>query len=142
KVFGFRLPKVLREFYLMAGNHEAINCSHNQLLVGYQEIEDNKLIFYDENQGVCSWAIDLSDIKKDDPPVWIGQLIEGQDELEWYIEFETLSDFLLIMLCWQSVMGGLPYVGITNKIEESVAQIVKNNFSSLEVGENSSGIQA
>src|SRR6185369_16674694 len=65
KVFGFRLPKVLREFYLMAGNHEAINCSHNQLLVGYQEIEDNKLIFYDENQGVCSWAIDLSDIKKD-----------------------------------------------------------------------------
>lgn len=142
KVYEFHLPKVLREFYLMVGNHKAINYSHNRLLsVDSLEIEDNKLLFYKGHQGICYWAIDLSDIKKGNPPVWIGQLIEGQDELEWYLDFETLSDFLLVMLCWQSVMGGLHYVGLTDKVEETVTQIVKNNFSPLEFEENFSGFQ-
>ncbi len=143
KFLGFRLPTVLREFYLMVGNHEAINYSHNRLIsVDFLEIENNRLIFYSENQGVCYWAIDLANIAEDNPPVWVGQSIENQDELDWHIAARHLSDFLIIMLCWQSVMGGLPFVGIKSNVEVSVIGMVKNNFSLIEVGEEFSGIQA
>lgn len=145
KSYGFRLPKTLREFYLLVGNHHAINASHNRLLsVDCLEIEDNKLLFYEENQCAFYWAVDLSDIKKDDPPVWQGQLIIGQEELEWYHDAGRLSDFLLIMLCWQSVMGGLPLTGIAGNVDKSVVQKVKSNFSLLEISEaveNFSGFQ-
>lgn len=143
KSHGFQLPKVLRELYLMVGNHEPINASHNELLaIDCLTIEANKLIFYQENQGVCYWAIALADIGKDNPPVWVGQSIVGQEELEWYLETENLSDFLLIMLCWQSVMGGLPFVGLADSTEESVIQRVKSNFSYLEVEKIDSGFQS
>ena len=141
KIYRFRLPKIFREFYMLAGEHSAINYSHERLLsVDCLEIEDNRLIFYEENQAVCYWAIDLSDIEKDDPPVWRGLSIVGQDELEWFLDAEKLSDFLLIMLCWQSVMGGLAFVGTAGKIEASI-QAIKDNFAPLEVGENGSGLQ-
>jgi hypothetical protein len=143
KSYGFRLPETLREFYLLTGNHHAINASHNRLLsVDCLEIEDNKLLFYEENQCASYWAIDLSDIEKDDPPVWIGQAIVGQEGLEWYLDAENLSDFLLIMLCWQSVMGGLPFTGLVDNIKESVIRTVKNNFSPLKVRGNYSGLQS
>ena len=143
KSYGFHLPKVLREFYLLAGNHRAINASHNRLLsVDCLEIADNKLLFYQDNQCAFYWAIDLSDIEKDDPPVWIGQTIVGQEGLEWYLDAERVSDFLLIMLCWQSVMGGLPFTGLVDNIEEYVIRTVKNNFSPLKVGKNYSGLQS
>lgn len=142
KFLGFRLPKVLREFYLLAGNHEAINDSHNRLLpVECLGIEDNKLVFYQENQGVCDWAIDLSDIEKDDPPVWIGQYIVGQDALDWHFDAPNLSYFLLMMLCWQSVSGGLEFTGIADKTEESVVRKVKDNFTLLDDGKYNTGFQ-
>lgn len=145
KSYGFRLPKILREYYLLAGNYETINDSHNRLLsVDCMEIEDNKLLFYEAHQSVCYWAIDLSDIKKDDPPVWVGLSIVGQKNLEWYPDTGRLSEFLLIMLCWQSVMGGLAFTGITIQVNESVVQKVISHFSLLEVseaGENYSGFQ-
>jgi len=142
KSYGFRLPKILREFYLLVGNHQAINNSLNRLLsVDCLEIEDNKLLFYEDNQRSCYWAIDLSDTKENNPPVWVGQSIVGQEELEWYLEAENLLDFLLIMLCWQSVMGGLAFTGLAENKEESVIQTVRNNLSALKVGRNYSGLQ-
>lgn len=139
---GFRLPKVLREFYLLAGNHEKINDSHNRLLwVEYVESEDNKLIFYQENQGVCEWAIDLSDIEKDDPPVWIGQSVAEQDALEWHPDAPNLSYFLLMMLCWQSISGGLDFTGLADNIEKSAVQKVKDNFELLDDGKYNTGFQ-
>ena len=68
--YGFRLPEVLRDYYRIAGNHENINYSFNQLIsVDCLEIEDRKLIFFQENQGISEWAIDSSDLSGDDPPV-------------------------------------------------------------------------
>lgn len=143
KSFGFRLPKILREFYLLAGNRKAINASHNRLLsVEYLEIEDNKLIFYQENQAAFCWAVDLSDIEKDDPPVWVGQSVAGRDALEWHFDSEHLSYFLLMMLCWQSVMGGLAFTGLADKIEESAVQKVKDNFALLDEGKYNTVFQA
>ena len=140
---GFLFPKALAEFYLLVGNHRSINFSYNELIsIDCIEIEANKLVFFQENQGVCYWGIDLTDITTGDPPVWVGQSIENQEELDWYLDSKSLSDFLIIMLCWQSVMGGLPVVGSMDNVEKSIIKDVADNFSLIEVEENNSGLQA
>jgi hypothetical protein len=54
---GLLLPEALRAYYRVAGRAAALNTAHNQLL--YPEdlgVEDNHLMFMDENQSVVSWA--------------------------------------------------------------------------------------
>src|SRR5262249_15900246 len=68
---GLRLPKVLREFYLLAGNLKRINRAQERLLPpdnparlefpgSYDEITiaEGGLVLYLENQGGCMWGID------------------------------------------------------------------------------------
>lgn len=158
---NFTLPKTLRDFYLLVGNHEPINYSFNRLIgVEQLEIEAGKLFFYQENQGVCDWAIDESDLAQAGPPVWQGQRIHSPTEIdwyseeadplvwepqwihfhdhktEWYLEASRLSVFLTSMICWQSVMGGLPYSAVKNRVEDSTIKKIEDNFEPVDFGED------
>lgn len=143
KEIKFRLPKTLRDFYMLAGNHEQINYSFNRLIgVEYLEIKDSKMVFYQENQSVCDWAIDQNDFHLNDPPVWQGQWINYPDEIEWYMEASRLSVFLTSMLCWQSVMGGLPFVGNTDNVDESTVRAIEDSFELINFGKDFPEIRA
>jgi hypothetical protein len=67
-------------------------------------VEDGKLVFYVENQGVCKWATSGED-GRDDAPVWIrGSTIVGELE-DWELEEPPLSAFLLQLLVFEAILG-------------------------------------
>ena len=93
---GVPLPQALREWYEIAGRREDI-WSQQDLLYPPErlEIEDDRLIFYVENQAVVQWGIRVSDLPLDDPPVFVSSIDECG---VWIEENETTSMFALQML--------------------------------------------
>ena len=67
------------------------------------EVEDERLVFYVENQGVCRWATEAEHV--DDARVWIRGSLLGGDLFEWTLEEPPLSRFLLQLLLFEAVMG-------------------------------------
>jgi hypothetical protein len=67
------------------------------------EVEDDRLVFYVENQGVCRWATQPEDVE--DARVWIRGSVLGGELSEWTLEEPALSHFLLQLLCFEAAMG-------------------------------------
>ena len=109
------LPYALREYYRLLGNLTSINKAHNVLLhFNDIYIEDNKLIFTIENQGVCYWGIDIKDLAIEDPPIYEVITVSNRNYLEGRIHSSKCSDFLVAMFYWQAALGGLSYGGIAD----------------------------
>lgn len=107
---NLRLPRILREFYLKAGNREDINRAHNRLLAPSELVEqDGALAFYAENQAVVLWGLPCETLGAEDPPVVVA---DNVTELIWEEEQERLSEFLLNMLLLQATLGGMRYGGV------------------------------
>lgn len=100
-LLGFKLPSGLRDFYLLIGNLDIFISSFEQFVGPY--IKNEKLIFLEENQGVCYWGINIQGTK--DETVYMCTDIESDDS-EWYSEEVTLSDFLIILMYYQCAQGG------------------------------------
>ena len=110
KRLGFRLPGVLREFYWIAGKRDDLNCTFDQLLLPEElEVRDGRLVFFEENQKVVVWGLELGGAAGDDPMVYEA---EPAEPLAWEATRGRLSDFLRMMAYWQGVNGGMPYSGI------------------------------
>jgi hypothetical protein len=119
---GLRLPRLLREFYLRAGGREDLNKSHERLLEPNDLlIQDDVLVFYEENQAVVLWGIAVSDIAESDPLVREAANSDS-DPLQWS-EFCSLSKFLRYMLYWQGVCGGMPCTGVAEASTETVQRV-------------------
>ncbi len=104
---GLPLPAVLRQYYLLAGRHP-LNLALNELRAPSElGLEGDVLVFMDENQGAVVWGITGSGLSLADPPVV--QAATG-NELTWYPEDDSLENFLLLMMHWQAVSGGLPFL--------------------------------
>jgi hypothetical protein len=104
---GLPLPAVLRQYYLVAGRHP-LNLALNELRAPSElSVEGDVLVFMDENQGVVLWGIAGSSLALEDPQVL--QASTGA-ELRWYPEDDSLKNFLLLMMHWQAVSGGLPFL--------------------------------
>jgi hypothetical protein len=115
---GYALPQVLRDFYLAAGNLNEVNDAHHHLVCPSELAPDpsgRSLIFYDENQHVVSWGIDLRKIKESDPPVLQGI---NPKPRTWGLEFSRLSDFLIMMFYLQLVEGNALGYGGLARIDE------------------------
>ena len=108
---GLRLPLALREYYLALGALAELNQAHNRLLgPGKWFVDAGKLVFLVENQAVVYWGVEATDQPQADPPVFQG--VNRQPEpIEWHPEHERCSEFLLVMLHWQAVTGGLEFLG-------------------------------
>ena len=114
-----KLPPMLREFYALAGSREDINGASDRLLpLGELEVEDHVLVFYEENQSVFLWGLDLTS-DDPDPPVLHS---EQRSTRSWEPEHNHLSDFLTAMLFWQAVNGGMSYNGIGTASSEAMAE--------------------
>ncbi len=58
---AIRLPKALRDYYLVAGREKILNHSFNRLYSPSEwELHSGKLIFMEENQTVVVWGISIS----------------------------------------------------------------------------------
>ena len=96
KRLRFSLPSAVREFYSLAG--AASECREHNHLYWPEDlnVEDERLVFMNENQGVVDWAVSLG--QKADPEVW--QRV-SEDDAPWYSEEMTFSVFILKNLAWQ-----------------------------------------
>jgi hypothetical protein len=104
---NIRLPSALREYYLICGRLEGLNRAHNRLYPpdGWF-VDANKLVFMEENQQVVFWGIPEGTV--DDPPVLQGVNVTDQP-MGWYPEHSSCSEFLVMMLHWQAVCGGMAF---------------------------------
>ena len=106
---GIRLPRALRDYYLVAGSHR-FNQAHNNLLPPEEwYLESGKIVFLQENQGVWFGGVKVNDKAGDDPPVF-GQYEGTTDRFRWP---EPCSEFLVTQLYVQAVYGydGMKYRG-------------------------------
>ena len=67
-------------------------------------------MFMEENQAVVYWGIPISEWLCDDPPVSQGVNVVDQP-IDWHPEHGACSEFLLVMLHWQAVCGGMKFTG-------------------------------
>jgi hypothetical protein len=98
KRLRFSLPSAVREFYSLAG--AAGECREHNHLYWPEDltVEDERLVFMSENQGVVDWAVSLRPRPKADPEVW--QRV-SEDDAPWHSEEMTFSVFILKNLAWQ-----------------------------------------
>jgi len=100
---GIDLPPGLRSYYLVAGRHP-VNHRHNRLRpVAQLEVDQHRVVFLDENQGVVFWGIAVDD-EAADPIVWQGQPATGDRPTTWYCEDTPLTAFLSEM--WRFTVTG------------------------------------
>ena len=138
---GARLPRVLREYYAIAGKADDVNRAHTSLRDPDDlEIEGDVLVFYDENQGVCRWGVRAGSLKEEDPPVVSAAHLASQDVI-WEPDHAHLSEFFLTMLYCQAVNGGLPYIAIES-IDEEITERIERHWPEIVLGEPSSDISA
>ncbi|MBK7839173.1 MAG: hypothetical protein IPJ49_16180 [Candidatus Obscuribacter sp.] len=120
----WNLPEPLRWWYRLAGKRSEIVSNQNHLLRpdkespdGSRIVEDKRILFYSENQGVYLWSVGWAG---NDPPVW-GRLNELN--VPWTEEGMTLSEFLIGLCIFESIMQA-PYGA-------SVSWIDQNGLSKL-----------
>ena len=93
-----RLPQALREYYSVAGNLDELNRNHNRLMrLEELEVEDDYLIFMEENQNVVLWGVKTANVYEEDPEVWQGINVTPK---EWYSEEMSVSKFFSAMFSW------------------------------------------
>ncbi|MBL8518754.1 MAG: hypothetical protein JNM76_17450 [Betaproteobacteria bacterium] len=100
---GARAPAALKALYLAVGEETTLMSAFQQFLpVAGWEVFDGKLLFLEENQGVCVWAADSS-----------GRVFQTEDPAasEWFEEPCGLDDFLHAVLYYQMAEGGYPFAG-------------------------------
>lgn len=100
---GFPIPEPLRDYYSQTGN-TPFNQSFNRFLAPHAfVVRGDHAIFCEENQCVVLYGFRISDAAQEDPAVW--QLNPTEDK--WYFDCKRMTSFLLKMVCWQAVCGGV-----------------------------------
>jgi hypothetical protein len=101
---GCTVPAALRDFYLAMGRQPAITLSFQRFSEpdGWA-MSAEKLVFLEENQGVCYWATD--------PQSKVYQAVELKAP-DWHEEPVDLPEFLRVLLYYQMAQGGYPHCGM------------------------------
>ena len=121
---GTPAPLALKALYGTAGEITMLMQSFQRFLPPeHWRLEAGKLVFLEENQGVCEWACDGNGA------VWQG--IDNGEGIDWYAESLTLQDFLKVVLPYQLAQGGWPYTGMTSTPADQYAQTLLIQASKL-----------
>lgn len=94
------LSFALELFYLKYGKSDELQNLQDFLILPnkYKVLLNNEyIIFFNENQGVCQAGIKKTDIMKPDPPVYV-----SLDNGEWVLSCDSVSDFLVAMFGYQA----------------------------------------
>ncbi len=92
------LPEALKYFYKKYGKTFSFFQDELMLPNKYPTLlNDEYLVFFNENQGICHAAVKKSDVSLIDPPVYI-----NIDDNEWNLAADKLSDFMVAMYGYQA----------------------------------------
>lgn len=119
------LPSVLTDFYRCLGEEGKVCYICDQLLEPHELYEkDDCLHFYDGMQGAVTFLIKMSDIQKDDPPVFLKK--GGSSAL--FPVCDSLFKFLNGISSMQAINEGLPFnsEGFYDADEKMLAEIEKS----------------
>lgn len=102
---GQTLPPPLQNFYINMGLQQHITKSFQRFIEPQKLlILDGKIVFLEENQGVCYWATDAQSKVYQTTDL---------DDPDWYEEDPSdLEEFLRITLYYQMAQGGYPFCGM------------------------------
>jgi hypothetical protein len=90
----------MHKYYLAAGEADRLSRAHNLLFRPEElRLEEDYLIFMEENQGVVHWGIAMPKLVHPDPTVW--QRV-NRDPAEWYSERMDSSTFITKDRAWQA----------------------------------------
>lgn len=127
---GVAIPPPLRELHLACGREPCVLASHNRFFSPRAlERSDGRIIFCEENQGVCVWGCLPG---HEDPLAEVGNVLRD-DTLEWHSEQARLSRFLVIQLYLQTAWGGFEHAGdlqdpdpVMSRIESEWEEVVRH----------------
>ncbi len=129
KRLGVRVPEALRCYYASAGNMRLNNAYNDLLAPKSWKIDRGALVFLVENQGVVKWGVPARKARQADPII-LYTVSDGGEHSDWAAEELVCSDFLVLMLCWQAVHGGLPYTGWA-QVDQGVGEAVAKSLGPL-----------
>lgn len=95
-----KIPAALRYFYEKYADSEELHGLQDEMILpDYYPalLNDDYIIFFNENQGVCHAGIRKVDAEMIDPPVYT-----SMDNKEWCLSAEKVSDFLVAMFGYQA----------------------------------------
>lgn len=131
KLYG-GIPLFLEQFYLELGRSDELLYLQDELILPgkYPVFLDYEyMIFFNENQGVCQAGIAKSDVKMENPPVYV-----GYDNKNWVKTAETLSDFLTAMYGYQASLC-LEYSSEAFYwVSDQEIQLIEQSFSKRQEG--------
>ena len=102
EIFG-AIPRVLEEFYINYGKSKELQGLQDELVLPdkYESfLKYDYMVFFNENQGVCQAGIHRSDLDKENPPVYVNNIVDGK--MSWYKSADSISDFLIAMYGYQA----------------------------------------
>lgn len=116
---GVQIPASLRAYYAVAGHQKRFNRSCQRFLHPSQwSIDAGKLIFLEENQRVCWWAVSARAPPVQDPAIYQSA---NEETLEWNLEDRRCSRFIQVMLHYQAVADAMHYCASCEATVETVA---------------------
>jgi hypothetical protein len=124
---GKQLPWVLRVFYEKFGSH-SFNQIHNRLIMP-ESLEADKngfVCFYEENQEVVLWAIQIEDFSEEDPSVY--ESYDDGKTWDLHEDKELLSHFLTDVSLFQGIMGGFPFTAGHLGVDQATEEKIKAEF--------------
>lgn len=114
------MPRPLRLWYEVTSQWSIpVTTFNHPLSPGELEVENEKLVFWIENQGCWTWS---TNIYGDDPIVFDRQ--PGSDPEPWTPTGETLSEFLLHATVFEAIVGAPNQMNAENVTEETLTQII------------------
>jgi len=117
KSLGVRIPAALRDYYLVAGRERRFSACHNRLVPPQRwRMDQQRLIFMEENQWVAWWGVSTRNPDADDPSVSQGI---NDEPITWHLEHRKCSVFLAVMLHYQAVSGGFRFSGRADAPDQS-----------------------
>jgi hypothetical protein len=107
---GFRLPRILREFYLLAGRRNDLTRQLTQPIPpDFLEIVGHALIFTHGDDDFPTCGVLHRELGQDDPSVARSEV--DLPSFDWNADHDRLSTWFVSMLYYDAVRCGLPFHG-------------------------------
>jgi hypothetical protein len=126
------LPEALRVLHECVGNVPAFMTSFQRFAkLDELRIEDSRLVFAEENQGVCCWGV-----RPDDAAQVVWQQNDGKTNA-WHAESLDLPSFVLLLLYYQLAQGGYAHAASLDTTDPDEAPATRALFDALGTGTGS-----
>ena len=122
---GIRIPRALRDYYLIAGAHRFNDAHHHLLPPKEWALASGKVMFLAENQGVWQCGVKVNDRAGDDPPVF-GEYEDPGDRWRWP---GPCSEFLVIQVYLQAIYGyGMAHRGSADIVTQEALDLLEKTW--------------